>query len=34
MDGGQPEEMSMRMLKSVGKIEGAKLERKAWCCGN
>lgn len=30
MAGSQAEEMSTRMLKSVGKIARAKLERKAW----
>lgn len=34
MAGGQAEEKSMRMLKSVEKVAGAKLERQAWCCGN
>lgn len=30
MVGGQAKEMSMRMLKPVGKAAGARLEQKAW----
>lgn len=30
MVGGQAKEMSMRMLKPVGKTAGARLEQKAW----